>query len=424
MRRTTARSVLVLFALSLTACEPPAVSPTPVMVIARDANGQYRPQQVQVRSLTRPVTLEGTVARFLGAGRVVQDPEDPALQNVATYEQLADAILKNEGSPVRAHLYNQSGVMWPADYHSWNMATAYYLVERAADYFRDTSSVPESALDQTPIYYFPDVRFNGSQEAERDNAFYVSLLDGLLFVPEKDIETVPLALNRGVMVHEYSHRIFNKLVHRGALMPEALTRWDTVGSTQGINVLQSLNEGLADYHAVSESCRSALEGGYGCDTRFLADTFGEELANERDLALESRQCLSEALWVAVRDENHNDFTGRGAHYQVGTVIATALWQAGQKTGQQHAMEQAVLDAYADPDLNNPGLAELIEASLADQTQFTLGAALDRIVAHVSDPPLRDAVCGELMDQVGLDRSVLPSCYASAQVDGTCQRGPR
>src|SRR5690606_224166 len=40
MRRTTARSVLVLFALSLTACEPPAVSPTPVMVIARDANGQ------------------------------------------------------------------------------------------------------------------------------------------------------------------------------------------------------------------------------------------------------------------------------------------------------------------------------------------------------------------------------------------------
>src|SRR5690606_39519485 len=93
MRRTTARSVLVLFALSLTACEPPAVSPTPVMVIARDANGQYRPQQVQVRSLTRPVTLEGTVARFLGAGRVVQDRSEEHTSELQSRENLVCRLL-------------------------------------------------------------------------------------------------------------------------------------------------------------------------------------------------------------------------------------------------------------------------------------------------------------------------------------------
>lgn len=426
MRRITPRTVLALslFALSLSACEPPAVSPTPVMVIARDANGQYRPQQVQLHSLTRPVTLEGTTAKFLGAARVIEDPDDPAIQSATTYEQLADALMKNEGSPVRAHLYNQGGVMWPADYHSWNMATAYYMVERAADYFRNTGSVPESALDQTRIYYFPDIKMGGSPEIQTDNAYYLSLIDSLLFAPDKQINQVPLAINRGVMVHEYAHRVFNKLVQRGELAPQAMIRWDTIGATPGINLLQSLNEGLADFHAVSESCRTALEGGYGCDPRFLADSFGEELANARDLSLESRQCLSRSLWDALHGENHTDFTARGAHYEVGSVIASALWQAGQKTGQQQAMEQAVLDAYTDPDLSNPGLAELIESNLADQTQFTIDKALDRIIAHVPDPTLKNALCAELWDHVGLDRTLLAECSPTAEPHGTCVRRPQ
>lgn len=427
MRRTTPRSVLVLslFAMSLSACEPPAVSPTPVMVIARDANGQYRPQQVQVNTFTRPVTLEGTAARFLGAARLIEDMDDPAVASATTYEQLANALLKNEGSPVRAHLYNRDGVMWPADLHSWNMATAYYLLERAADYFRETSSVPESALDQAAVYYLPDIRFDGRQEYETDNAFYMPLIDGLLFVKEKHLEQLPLSINRGVIVHEYAHRVFNKLVFRGARAPAALIQWDLPGPTPGINLLKALNEGLADYHAVSESCRTAAEGGYGCDPRFMADTFGGEIADARDISLESRQCLTQAQWDALREENHVQFTERGAHYQVGSIIASALWQAGQSTGQQHAMEQAVLDAYADPNpANGGGFAELIEANLNDQTRFTFGAVLNRIIAHVSDPTLKKALCSELLDHVGIALTLIDACPTDSSAGHTCAREPQ
>lgn len=410
-----------LVVLTLSACEPPAVSPTPLMVIARDANGQYRPTQVQVNTFTRPVTLEGTAAKFVGAARIVEDPEDPAIQSATTYDQLVDALLKNEGTPVRAHLYNQGGVMWPADYHSWNMATAYYLLERAEDYFRDTSAVPESALDQTTVYYFPDLRFEGRTESEADNALYMSLIDGLFFVPNKHLDQLPLSVNRGVMVHEYSHRIFNKLVHGGARMPPAMISWDTIGATPGINILAALNEGLADFHAISESCRTAQEGGFGCDPRFLEDSLGKETADARDVSLESRMCLSEAQWNALHNENYADYTGRGAQYEVGTIIASVLWQAGQNTGQQQALERAVLDAYSDPDLNSPGLAELVQENLGDQTQFTLAEALNSIIVHVPDVTLQVALCGEILDHLGIARSVL-RCPDQAVAGETCGRG--
>lgn len=410
---------LGLLAIMASACEPPATSPTPMMVIARNADGQYRPQQVQVRTLTRPVTLEGTTARFLGGARFIEDIDDPAVQSATTIGEYIDAITKDAGSPVKAHLYDQNGVLWPSDFHSWNLATSYYLLERAADYFRDTSAVPESALSTVDVYYFPEVRFQEDLENQADNASWFSLIRGLLFLRYDQIQTVPLPINRGVMVHEYAHRIFNERVYRGARMPAPLVAWDTIGATPGINLLRSLDEGFADYHAVAESCRSAEEGGYGCDSRFMADSFGEAVATERDITLEARACFSRPMWIGLSGENHAQFAARGANYQLGTVIASALWQAGQNAGQQHAMEQALLDAYSSTDPSNPGIAELIDGALHDQLAFSLPAVMDRIVAHVPDPGLRTFLCFELMDHLNLNHSGLPSCPLEAQRGDTC-----
>lgn len=391
--------LLGLVLLLGTACEPtaaPPPTPTRMMVLLKDPDGVLRPGMVELKTLTRPVALEGTVGYLIGGARVEFNPEDPQLQSATTYEQLADALLKDEGSPVRAEFFEQNGVFWPADFHTWNMATAYYHLERSTDYFRNTNAVPETALDRARLYYFPTVIFTDeSPEPNRDNAMWYSPVQSLFVLPFDKLQTEPLSINGGVMTHEFAHRIFNRLVYRGSPFPAPLANWANVGATPGINVLRSLDEGFADFHASAASCRTP----YGCDTRFMATSFDQATADERDL--NGEHCMSPALYQAMYQQGTDGFSGVGYNYNVGTIVASALWQAGEATGQRESLEQALLDAYSDEDLLKPGLAQLVELTLGDQSAFSLGLALSSVVAHISDPTLQLAVCSALADRVGL-----------------------
>ena len=189
------------------------------------------------------------------------------------------------------------------------------------------------------------------------------------------------------------------------------------GPDPGINILKSLDEGFADFHAAAASCDTP----FGCDTRFMDTSFDDEITNARDLAQESRMCASRELLTAVRDLGDSDFAGAGLNYQLGSIIASALWQAGQATGQRDSLEQALLDAYADDDPARPGLRELIELRLTNPDAFTIEGALDPIVSHISDPTLKKAVCGELMDHVRVD--LLPSCPSTTVAGTTCEALP-
>ncbi len=393
------RLLLLGVVLFGTACEPTVTPPNPtrMMVLLKDPDGVLRPNQVELTTLTRPAALEGTAGFLIGGARIEVDPNDPLIQNARTYEQLRDALVKDEGRPVKAEFFDQAGVLWPADFHTWNMATAYYHLERSAQYFRDTGAVPESALDKARIYYFPKVHFHDEgPDPMVDNAMWYSLVQSLFVLPFDALQTEPLSINAGVMTHEFAHRVFNRLVHRGAPVPAAINAWSsTVGSTPGLNVLDALEEGFADFHAVASSCRSR----YGCDTRFMSTSFDTQVADSRDLA--APRCMSAALANALYTAGRDEFGGIGQQYAVGTLIASALWEAAEATGQRESLEQALLDAYSDENLSNPGLAQVLELTLPDQTAFTLGLAMSVVVSHISDPTLKLAACRSLADRLGL-----------------------
>lgn len=405
MLRTVTAATAALAMLA--SCAPDTQAPVRVRALVLNSAGQYEPQEVQLHTVTDIVTLEGSVARFMGGARVVVDGADPELQNATTDEALTNALLKDKGGPATASYIEKDGVLWPADFHTWNLVTAYHALERANDYFRTVGELKDSDFGgPTTVYYFPEfILTESSKDPLRDNAMYFPPVHALMVLPFDELQLAPLAINANVLAHEYAHRVFNQKVYGGAALPRPIQLWG--GS--GFNVLKSLDEGLADYHAFGASC----VGPSGCSTNVLSTSYDDAEASGRDIG--KKQCLSTSLYNQMYTTNSTQFSG--LEYQVGTRVATALYEAGQASGQHKVIQKAVLAAYSDTNADTPGLAQLLNATLGDETQFTLELALASIVAHIPDDSTKLYVCNEFVDRLGAHRDTLVF-YACPQATQT------
>jgi hypothetical protein len=227
-------------------------------------------------------------------------------------------------------------------------------------------------------------------------------------------------MSPGVIAHEFSHRVFNRRAYSGQSVPQPFNEWGGLFQTPGLNLLKSLDEGLADYHAVGASCQSP----YGCDPRFLAASFGDSgtgnLVDDRDMSLGDK-CLTEALWTQYQTYDVNKFSNAGLQYKLGTVFASALYHAGESGGPatRVELERAVAATYADTTPGTPGIRELIANNLQTPTGFTLALVANAFVQHVSDTPLKVELCNQFMDHLQISHAELPDCPASASGGTTC-----
>ncbi|XXF80583.1 hypothetical protein P2318_12785 [Myxococcaceae bacterium GXIMD 01537] len=402
---TAATAALALLA----SCAPDTQPPVKVRALVLTSTGEYVPQEVQLNTVTDIVSLEGSVARFVGGAAITVDSEDPALQNVTTDEQLTNALLKNKGRAVTANYIEKDGVLWPADFHTWNLVTAYHALERANDYFRTVGGLVDADFGgSTTVYYFPDfILKDSSKDPLRDNALYFPPVNAFMVLPFEEIQTAPLSINAAVLAHEYAHRVFNQKVYGGESLPTPIALWGGSGPTPGANILKSLDEGLADYHAYGTSC----VGPSGCNTRVLSTSFTDAQAADRDIA--TPRCLRNQLRDLMYGGNlSTQFSGY--EYTVGTVLANALYKAGLVNNQHRVIQRAVLAAYSDSNPDTPGLAQLTQATLSDQTQFTLELALGAIAIHIQDASLRQLVCNEFVDRLNASRDELVRLDACPQ----------
>ena len=406
-------------------CAPDTSAPVKVSALVLSANGEYVPQEVELKTISDIVGLKGTVADLRGGARIVFDSQDQDLQTATTPEAFAAALLKEEGHDVKASYIEQDGVLWPADFHTWNMVTTYYNLERAYDYFPTVGNIPAADFkDPVTTYYFPEfVLADLDKDPLVDNALYFSVMESFMVLPFDKLQRAPLAINAGIIAHEYSHRIFNLKAYNGAAFPEALSTWSSYNPSPGANILKSFDEGLADFHAYGTTCRSTK----GCDTRFLATSFHDgvyaQVPGDRDLAVSNR-CITSALRNQLQGQSLSDFSGR--EYLVGTILASALYQAGERTGQREVLMRAVVASYNDTTPETPGLYQLAQQHLNDQTKFTLAVASGAIITHITDLQLKEAVCNELMDRLKIPRDLLLAttaqpklCPASAAGGKTC-----
>ncbi len=403
-------------------CAPDSSAPVKVNALVLTSNGEYAPQEVELKTITDIVSLNGTVADFRGGARIVLDSRDQDTQTATTPEAVANAILKDAGHDVTASYIEKDGVLWPADFHTWNMVTAYYNMERAVDYFRTVGNLPGSDFEE-PIktYYFAEfVLADQDKDPQQDNALYFPILNSFLVLPFDELQRAPLAINAGIIAHEYSHRVFNLKAYNNNPVPEALTAW-LAGAGPGANVLKSFDEGLADLHAYGTTCKTKK----GCDPRFFSTSFHgdkyEQVSVDRDLSRTDR-CMTLGLRTQLQTLNFNQFAGK--EYEVGTLLASALFQAGEATGQRDVLLRAIVASYNDTNPQTPGLYQLMQQFISNQNGFTLAVASSAIISHVTDPRLKEAVCNELMDHLQIPREQLQNvCPASAAGGSTCPRLP-
>lgn len=404
------------------ACGPETRQPVDVMALVRSPQGgTYQPTHVQLRTLSDVVAMKGTVAHLVGGARIIVDPNDPLLQlngGNLTEQQFADVFIKSKGAEPRASYVEKDGILWPADFHTWNMVTTYFNMEQAFDYFQ-AMGVPGAALTDVRVFYFPAfVLRELSPNEQQDNALYFSPIKSFMVLPFDELQQAPLAINSGIMAHEYSHLVFNRLVYGGAAFPDPLVRWSpalTGTSSPQVNILKSFDEGLADFHGFASSCRSA----FGCDSRYLETSFGEAMTNTRDIALLDK-CLTSGLQNALATLGISDFIGQGFEYQVGTVIASSFFHAGASANDWEVISQTVLAAYADADPTNPGIADLIRTNLETPENFTLEAVLESILKHTQSVEIRTKLCSQFMGRLKASRDLMPSCPAQAVPAPDCE----
>lgn len=415
-----------LAALLLSACAPTPSSPVKISALVLNEQGAFVPQTVELETYeglapVDPITLQGPAANLVGGARILVDSNDPQLQGPLTDQQLADALIKEKGSTPRASYVQQEDVLWPADFHSWNMATTYYNFQQAFDYFQQVVNVPAEQLTDNTVFYFPDFTLKDqSPNPVKDNALFFPPIQAFVVLPFEQLQKVPLSMNPGVIAHEFSHRVFNRLAFQGQSVPEPFNTWAGFLQTPALNLLKAMDEGLADYHAVGASCQSA----YGCDPRFMEASFDnsatEPIVDDRDMSL-SNKCLTEALWTQFQTYDVTRFINAGAQYELGTVLASALYHAGESGGAatRVELERAVVATYADDDPNTHDIRELIASNLTNPQGFTLAAVANAFVEHVSDTPLKVELCNQFMDHLQIPRDQMPDCPASASGGTTC-----
>jgi hypothetical protein len=418
------RSVALGFVFLVCACAPNVKAPVSVMALVLSTDGTYGPQQVQLQTVTDIVGLNGPTLNMIGGARIVVDPNDPLLSRLGpnpTNQQLAQVYLKDPGRDVSASYLEKGGVLWPMDFDSWNMATTYYNFEKASEYFQSIGDTPDE-LNGAKVYYFPYyAEVDISNLPIEDNAIYNSLVQGFLILPFQQLQAVPLAMNLGIIGHEFSHRVFNTRVYQGQSIPAPFLLWGNttpvqILNTPSLNILKSLDEGLADWHGVGATCLSPS----GCNPRFLEASLGSDAANARDMS--RLHCLTPSLFNALHGDDVNTFISISGQYEVGTIIASALYQAAGSSNLA-ALQQAVLKSYIDSDPNALSLEQLIPSNLNTPQNFTLEAVVDTLASHIDDAQLRTAVCTRLADRLSLDTTQLHVCTGLDLSQRECPQVP-
>lgn len=298
-------TVPVWLALGLFACAPDPVGPVDALVADLTDDG-YRPVVRSITTLGHPgdgAALEGRAADIRALSEVgLGVPADTP----STLAAFRDAMILDPGESVRPRWTTVGDALYPRDFDAFALTTVYHHVERAVLYYE---SVGAPLPDPVDVRYLGRLKVPGFEDTLEltDNALYFFGVRFLVVTRFELLQDVPLGMNRGVVVHEIGHAVFDELVYddeaRLRLLEGAL-------ADRTANLLRATTEGLSDYFAAAETG----------DPRFLdASVPAELLAFPRDVD-QPVELTSGILGSA------DAVPGIYDPYLPGTCLASALWR--------------------------------------------------------------------------------------------------
>lgn len=298
-------TVAAVLCLATVGCDPAPAGRVEALVADLTEDG-YRPVVRSITTLGKPgdaAALEGTVARLRGGATVALSIPNDTDSTLGAYRA---AMVVDDGDEVRPRWTRVGEALYPRDFDAFALTTLYHHIEQAVSYYDSRGAELSSPLD---VYYLGSLEIPGFGKPLEltDNALYFFGVRFLVVTRFELLQDVPLGMNRGVVVHELGHAIFDELVYDDEARIRLL---DGNLEDRTANLLRATTEGLSDFFAADETG----------DPRFLdASVAPELLAFPRDvdqpIELTSGILGSADAVPAVYDP-----------YLPGTCLASALWR--------------------------------------------------------------------------------------------------
>lgn len=357
--------LLVVLSLAFTGCGPDEVENGIFVVLDLDSETrEYALTERPIDTLTDVPTMDGSLVEFRAGGDLVATSEEPQ-----TESEWRNALLV-EGSTTPAVEYEENGkVVVPLGFHTTVLFTLAHHVEQSAEYFDSIGLTESEKVGRIPLYYRPSLD-TGLLPVPvpifTDNAAYAFTLDAFIIPPRLLLNDLPLAANRGVIVHEYSHAVFNRIVHEDRRAPSYLVEdWPQVA----VNEMLSLDEGVADIFGALQTR----------EANFIEPSLSSGIALDRDL--DETRFYSQSLLDVAESQDEIDYDP----YRIGSVVASTIWSLRDELGEDR-LGSLVLDslrAIADPD-ENFRLTDFVNAFVAlvpeSSREFACNRFLQRFTA--------------------------------------------
>lgn len=276
------RGALAGLVLLIVSCQPKSplsdINGNVNVLIPKPINNStsYTLEPVQLNDIKVLKEMRGNYAEFFYA---------PGSNNGALYGT----------APQARYSKSQQGFFVPIDMISSQMATIYYHLQNLIQL---NESVDLQAVTRKPFQVGLEVRkTDRDQTYEKNNAFYDGYSDSMLFLPMNTTE-LSLALNAGVIAHEFFHSIFykkvlgkTKLVNKTIKAEEIRTAQDKA-DLFNLTYVRGINEGLADFWGWL----------YTKDIDFMRMSFSGLQSADRSLGL---QKLEIGVYQTTEEMNRN-----------------------------------------------------------------------------------------------------------------------
>lgn len=315
----TVPSILTAFGiLTVVGCSSSIDSSTGFNVTLLQPKGagcNYEIAAAQVKTLQSLSNLTGAV------GQVVTSPLD--------LDSRPDILGSGYSMrPVDVTFYKSGATYFPANYDSLVAVSLYNAVEQSYEVYATLNprmdlltSYPNVGKDTWIVHDAKRMTTSttgGPEQEVADNAEYFSVqnqssvgdsLRNFIFsYPNLEVTQMPLAVNVGIIAHEFSHLVFNHYFW------EPAGTINTSGAKPTQNTLSSLDEGVADYIGYLATQ----------DPSFFLCSFPTE---NRDL---SKPKIFSADVVARIQSNGSDFDA----HEGGAIFAAINYEIGTALGDQ------------------------------------------------------------------------------------------
>ena len=238
----TAAAVLYLASVG---CDPSPSGAVEALVADLTEAG-YRPVVRPIETLDDSASLRGRVAVLRAGGDVLLAvPESTP----STLQGFRDAMVFDPGEVVRPRWATVDGALYPRDFDTFALTTLYHHLEQAVLYYESFGVTLPEPLD---VHYLGHLELPGFEASVdmTDNALYFFGVRFLVVTRFELLQDVPLGMNRGVVVHEMGHAMFDQLVYDDEARLRLL---EGNIDDRTANLLRSVTEGLSDYFAAAQT---------------------------------------------------------------------------------------------------------------------------------------------------------------------------